>query len=78
MRSGIFVYVAERVKLDLWAIVYFSPKGKKTVHMTGCSLEAARCAQECQRAFDEGFEAGLVAQKYSPSVVKRILLEEAA
>ena len=78
MRSGIFVYVAERVKRDMWAVVHFAPAGRKTVHVTGSDLEAARCAQECQRAFEAGFEAGLVAQKYSPEVVKRIMLEEAA
>lgn len=78
MHAGLFVYAVEMVKRDTWAVIYFSPEGRKAVHMTGSQLEATRCADECQRAFDAGFEAGLVAQKYSPEIVKRLVISEAA
>jgi hypothetical protein len=78
MRTGLFVYAVEMIKRNTWAVIYFGPEGKKAVHMTGSKLEATRCADECQRAFDAGFEAGLVAQKYSPDIVKRLVISEAA
>ncbi len=74
----IAAYFTERVSRDCWAVCYSSPEKRKTLMMTQDQIAAVMCAQIAERAYMEGFEAGLVAQKYFPADIKAFGYRSAA
>lgn len=66
----IAAFFVERVGADTWAVKRSGPEGEKTVMMTRDRIAAMVVAPLLEAAYKDGFEAGLVAQRYFPAEIQ--------
>ena len=68
--SEIASFYVERVGLRYWAVKHAGTSGEKTLMMTTDEIAAKLTARLLEDAYKDGFEAGLVAQKYFPQEIR--------
>lgn len=68
--GGITAYYAQRHNLDCWTVQHSTEYDERCLLMTSDQIAAIMCARIAERAYRDGFEAGLVAQKHFPKDIR--------